>query len=44
MKNEVEVEVFGQKHTIIGDGEPAYIKEIAQYVDKAMVEFKLSRI
>ncbi len=38
MKNEVEVEVFGQKHTIIGDGEPAYIKEIAQYVDQAMVE------
>lgn len=37
MKNEVEVEVFGQKHTVIGDGEPSYIKEIAQYVDQAMV-------
>lgn len=37
MKNEVEVEVFGQKHTVIGNGEPEYIKEIAQYVDQAMV-------
>ena len=37
MKNEVEVEVFGQKHTVIGDGEPSYIKEIAQYVDQAML-------
>tara|TARA_B100000315_G_scaffold260068_1_gene319082 strand:- start:2926 stop:3225 length:300 start_codon:yes stop_codon:yes gene_type:complete len=37
VKNEVEVEVFGQKHTIIGDGEPSYIKELAQYVDQAMV-------
>ena len=37
MKNEVEVEVFGQKHTVIGAGEPEYIKEIAAYVDQAMV-------
>tara|TARA_B100001971_G_scaffold214724_1_gene253870 strand:+ start:386 stop:688 length:303 start_codon:yes stop_codon:yes gene_type:complete len=37
VKNEVEVEVFGQKHTVIGDGEPSYIKELAQYVDQAMV-------
>ena len=38
MKSEVEVAVFGQKYTIIGDGEPDYIKKVAQYVDEKMSE------
>ncbi len=37
VKNEVEVEVFGQKHTVVGVGEPEYINQLAQYVDQAMV-------
>ena len=38
MKNEVEVEVFGQKHTVVGEGDPSHIKRISQYVDQAMVQ------
>ena len=38
VRSEIEVEVFGQKHTIIGQGEPSYIRGVAQYVDQAMVE------
>lgn len=34
----VEVEIFGQKYLIKGDGDPAYIRELAAYVDAKMRE------
>lgn len=42
MKNEVEVEVFGQKHTVVGDSDPSHIKKISQYVDQAMARLASS--
>ncbi len=38
MKTEVEVEVFGQKHIVVGKSDPLYIRGIAEYVDEAMVK------
>lgn len=34
----VEVEIFGQKYLIKGDGDPAYIRQLAEYVDGRMRE------
>ena len=37
-KNKVTVNIFGNKYTIKGDGNPEYIQELAQFVDKKMQE------
>ena len=34
----VEVEIFGQKYLIKGDGDPAYIRQLAEFVDSKMRE------
>lgn len=34
----VEVEIFGQKYLIRGDGDPAYIRQLAEFVDLKMRE------
>lgn len=34
----VEVEIFGQKYLIKGDGDTAYIRQLAEYVDARMRE------
>lgn len=34
----VEVEIFGQKYLIRGDGDPAYIRKLAEFVDLKMRE------
>ncbi len=34
----VEVEIFGQKYLIKGDEDPAYILQLAEYVDSKMRE------
>jgi len=32
----VEVEIFGQKYAIRGDGNPEYARQLARYVDERM--------
>ena len=34
----VEVEIFGQKYLIRGEGDPAYILQLAEFVDSKMRE------
>lgn len=34
----VEVEIFGQKYLIKGDGDPDYIRQLAEFVDSKMRE------
>ena len=34
----VEVEIFGQKYLIKGDGDPDYIRQLAEFVDLKMRE------
>jgi len=34
----VEVEIFGQKYLIRGDEDPAYIRQLAEFVDSKMRE------
>jgi len=34
----VEVEIFGQKYLIKGEGDPTYIRQLAEYVDSRMRE------
>ncbi|MBI5406522.1 MAG: cell division protein ZapA [Nitrospirae bacterium] len=34
----VEVEIFGQKYLIKGDGDPVYIRQLAEFVDSKMRE------
>lgn len=34
--NTVEVEIFGGTYTVKGDTDPAYVRELARYVDEKM--------
>lgn len=36
MTRPVEVEIFGQRYTVKGEGDAAYIKKLAAYVDEQM--------
>lgn len=34
--NTVEVEIFGSTYTVKGDTDPAYVRDLARYVDERM--------
>ncbi|MBI5190883.1 MAG: cell division protein ZapA [Nitrospirae bacterium] len=34
--NNTEVEIFGGTYTVKGDSDPAYVRELARYVDEKM--------
>jgi cell division protein ZapA len=38
MKRPIEVEIFGQRYSVSGEGDQAYVKELAQHVDERMRE------
>ena len=38
MKQPIEVEIFGQRYTISGEGDEAYVRQLARYVDGKMRE------
>lgn len=38
MKHSIEVEIFGQRYTISGEGDEAYIRDLVRYVDGKMRE------
>ncbi|MBI3994374.1 MAG: cell division protein ZapA, partial [Nitrospirae bacterium] len=38
MKKQIEVEIYGQKYTIAGEADEAYVNKLARYVDGKMRE------
>ena len=38
MNRSIEVEIFGQRYSISGEGDEAYVKELARHVDGKMQE------
>ena len=38
MKKPIEVEILGQRYSLSGEGDEAYIRDLAQYVDGKMRE------
>ncbi|MEN0644348.1 cell division protein ZapA [Alkalicoccobacillus gibsonii] len=39
-KHRTTVSIYGQQYTIVGQEEPAHVKEVVRFVDKQMREMK----
>jgi len=42
MKQPIEIEILGQRYTISGEGDEAYVRSLARYVDEKMKEISSS--